>query len=360
MSMQQDAIDKILKWISDQKLPVGSKLPSVETLAGKLKLTVTPVRVALAKLADQEILIRKNGVGTFINDTDKTESILVMVPAIPKNIKEEANYEELLMDNKLLSGIITEAKKRNIRLLYCEVKPSGRFTKKSFNAAYQENPAGVILAVPGTQEMFELLIRKFGLHRIVSVNRSNPEKIFNSIYEDYENAALKIFQTAYDLGHRNYVFAHPESERLKIKYKRDQDVFLEFCRTHNEGIPARKFIFCNTELDTYRESLKFLQQNKNVTCIITVSNMRARGVVKAIEDVNLKVGKDISVISLGGFQEIAEQENLSCLLIDPEETGRKAVELLLKTSREHLTGKIVKVRGSILKNKSLGAVIKGG
>lgn len=57
----------ILQRISDQTYPPGSRLPSESELANELGVSRASVRSALARLASEGLVIRKQGDGTYVN-----------------------------------------------------------------------------------------------------------------------------------------------------------------------------------------------------------------------------------------------------------------------------------------------------
>ena len=48
----------------------------------------------------------------------------------------------------------------------------------------------------------------------------------------------------------------------------------------------------------YEETKKYLKENPDITAIFAISDFMATGVAKAICDLGLKIGKDISVVGL--------------------------------------------------------------
>ena len=67
-SLVNITINKILNMIKDQKMQPNDKLPTVEELANNFSVGRSTIREALKVLSAQNIIVVKQGAGTFISE----------------------------------------------------------------------------------------------------------------------------------------------------------------------------------------------------------------------------------------------------------------------------------------------------
>lgn len=95
MSIKQDhrllylrVIDKIKKDIEDEVYAINEKLPSEFELAKQLGVSRATLREALRLLEDEQVIIRKHGVGTFVNHKPLFSSGIEQLFSVTKMITD--------------------------------------------------------------------------------------------------------------------------------------------------------------------------------------------------------------------------------------------------------------------------------
>lgn len=125
---------------------------------------------------------------------------------------------------------------------------------------------------------------------------------------NYSTVGIDNLKSSYDateylinLGHKNIAIMLGEKNDLCISWWRYKGykVALE-----DNGITVDNENLLIGEYDTktaYNETKKLLERNNKITAIFAISDIMAMGVAKAITDLGLKVGKDISVVGFDGM-----------------------------------------------------------
>ena len=110
----------------------------------------------------------------------------------------------------------------------------------------------------------------------------------------------------------------------------------------NHGIAVKNNLICKTgELSKgniengYETAKKLFAKKKDITAVITFNDMLAIGVLKALNELRIKIPEDVSVIGFGNDIELhSYYENEECPLstvsAQREILGLKAVDLLKK------------------------------
>lgn len=133
MSKSQIVVDYIKSQINDNKLKLGEKIPTEKELGSLLNLSHTTIRNGLKILADEKIIVTKQGSGSYINNQLK-DTILILISEF--SIFDTINNFHIEIINNLKEEI---SKKNYIPSVFIDKKNEGF----SQNINY-EKLAGVI------------------------------------------------------------------------------------------------------------------------------------------------------------------------------------------------------------------------
>ena len=109
----------------------------------------------------------------------------------------------------------------------------------------------------------------------------------------------------------------------------------------------------------YEETKKYLKENPDITAIFAISDFMATGVAKAICDLGLKIGKDISVVGFDGM-DISEFYNpgITTVKQPKREIALKSIELLFDLLKGECENKHLVLETELIERESCGNIIK--
>ena len=108
-----------------------------------------------------------------------------------------------------------------------------------------------------------------------------------------------------------------------------------------------------------KKQKKYLKENPDITAIFAISDFMATGVAKAICDLGLKIGKDISVVGFDGM-DISEFYNpgITTVKQPKREIALKSIELLFDLLKGECENKHLVLETELIERESCGNIIK--
>src|SRR5581483_8002285 len=121
MAVTDEAIEKIKAMILSGELPPGSKLPNEEVFANQLGLSRNSLREATRALAAMNILVSRQGDGTYVSSLEP--HLLIEAATFAADMSQGQAALQLLQVRRLLepqavalaAGCITEAQLAQVR-----------------------------------------------------------------------------------------------------------------------------------------------------------------------------------------------------------------------------------------------------
>ncbi len=154
---------------------------------------------------------------------------------------------------------------------------------------------------------------------------------YSTIGVDNINAAYDATKYLIDKGHKKIAVMLGDENDYSISWLR----YKGYCKALTEsGIEVQSEYLLLGDFDpdkAYNETIKFLENNKDITAMFAISDMMAIGVSKAITDSRFKVGEDISLIGFDGMA-VSEFHNpgITTIKQPKEEMALKSVDLLFE------------------------------
>jgi len=109
LPIYQQLVDQIKSAAASGLFPPGSKLPSVRELAGQLAINANTVARAYSILEDQGVILRKQGVGTFVAERSVHKDISPLKQALNQLLVEAYHLQ---VTPEELEKLFQEALKR--------------------------------------------------------------------------------------------------------------------------------------------------------------------------------------------------------------------------------------------------------
>jgi len=228
---------------------------------------------------------------------------------------------------KIISGLLTTAKKQNIRILIDWVEPEHQ-DSVYFELARTDRIDGMILSTPRLNDTALKALENVDIPTVLmgSIEGSNLP------FVDVDNMKAAEKATAYltGLGHRDIVCitnAHPEYSAALERvdgYKK---------ALSSQGIPINEKLIQFADFDPesgYKCMDSILQSGESFTAVFIASDNVAIGAKAALRDANLRIPDDISLV---GFDDIPwaqySDPPLTTVQLPAESIAQSACTLLL-------------------------------
>jgi len=246
---------------------------------------------------------------------------------------------ELAVNNyNLILQIITESNKEELPKMLRERQVDGLILVGTFRDGYLNR-----ILDTGTN--------------IVMVDYNRLIKDCSQVVIDNEHGAFQAIKHCIDMGHRRIGFISGDFSR--VSFQQRFEGYRKALKMND--IPLDETIVRNDGLENGYEQVKYLVQERDIHCIFSANDLNAIHGYKAINEMNLRIPEDVSII---GFDDIdmARMANppLTTMRVYKEELGSIAVRILLNLIQGNSvnnTTTIVPTR--LIKRKSVYELNKG-
>ena len=225
--------------------------------------------------------------------------------------------------SRVLEGIETELAVNNYNLILQIITESN---KDELPKMLREQQVDGLILVGTFKDGYLNRILDSGIN-IVMID---PHKIIKDcckILIDNEHGAFQAIKYLIDRGHRRIGFISGDLSRLSFQQR--YDGYKKALKLNT--ISLDKNIVHTGGLENGYEQVKYLIEEHNVRCIFSANDLNAIYGYKAINELNLKVPDDVSIV---GFDDIdmarMSSPPLTTVRVYKEELGSIAVRILLK------------------------------
>ena len=331
----QQIIDSIVSNISNGKLEIGDKIPSINEVSEELYLSRDTVEKAYKILKDRKIITSVRGKGFYINRTtllskmnilfliNKPSSYKMRIyDSFVKNVGMEGCHVNLCIYHCDQTLFLNLLKKHRGAYDYYIVMPHFK-DERSRHLSSSEEIQKEIEKIPGEK----LLILDNGKLQI--------ENCFASITQDYENDIFSALEIAKDKL-RNYsklIFVYPR----QVAYPYPERIyrgFKKFCRFNDLDNEVIEKIYDDMPLD-------------KKDAYITIEEIDLVNLIKQINNSNLTLGEDVGIIS---YNETPLKELLGITVIS---TNFKKMGILAAEAINNKKRLFVKNEFNFIDRKSL-------
>ncbi|MEO1772172.1 LacI family DNA-binding transcriptional regulator [Candidatus Enterococcus ferrettii] len=196
---------------------------------------------------------------------------------------------------------------------------------------------GAVLVIGQVEE--HLLEEIYSKNRnVVIIDDAKVSKKFDTVYSDLEEATESHLDRIYQKGHRNIAFiggfrrirSNNGSEIIKYDDIRHL-TYLNWMKRQQLGEYSAAFVGDWTTIEGMRLGQEFIAAYRNKelpTAIVVGSDPMAVGVYRALQEKNIRIPEDISIVSYDNI-EVAEflMPSLSTINIETEEIGSLSVRM---------------------------------
>lgn len=220
-------MDKIKSDIESEKLRPGERLPSEAELSKQLGVSRATLREALRLLEEEKIVIRRHGVGTFINskpvfsggigelfsvtDAIERQGYKAGTMILKTAFEESGEEERKRLSLKQGEGVLMIERIRTadgLPVVYCIDRIPAHLASEGYSA--------------GGESIFTWLESTTGIRITYAVAQIEPmgynEKVSNLLHCDRSTPLLLLEQIHYDENERPILYSHNYFRADKIRF----------------------------------------------------------------------------------------------------------------------------------------------
>lgn len=308
------------------QLRPGDRVPSEKDLAGHYHVSQITSKNAINGLAEEGILIRHRGKGTFVNATYED------LPAMSRNkgfIGLILPSMKTKVDQRIMNAIEQYVRESGYYLLVKITQESPLEESKAIDDLLLLRVKGLII-FPIEQEMYNNDLLRLTLNRfpLVMLDRYMKEIETYSVAADNLDGACRAVGYLLGKGHKHIAFV-----TVKVTNSATADRAVGFERAFlDRNLPIHKNLWCTLgikDIATGRSVSiiqEFLQDNPAITAVFTCNAELTGHTRRAMDAMNPQAGRRVELVSF----DQSEWSDVSYVKQNVEEMCRVTIELLLE------------------------------
>lgn len=337
-SLYEQVYESLKKEIITAKYQVGDRVPSEKELSDTFQVSRITSKKALEKLMNEGYVYRQRGKGTFVSEfrNSKKEQINRF-----NKIKPLFGLIVTNFDDSFGSGLITSLEEASSDKCLIIFKCSLGISKREEKIVKELLDFGIdgLIVFPAqaehySSEILKMVVDKFPL---VLIDRSFKGLATSSVSTDNEDAAKRGTNHLFDLGHEKIgvlMPSHFETTTIKDRLNGIVEAFSE------KQLIVNRDLWCSnikstlpTPMASKAEDLEIIKEhiknNPEITALFALEYNIAVLAKTAIEQLNLKVPEDISIICFDSPPWNEIDWKYTHLQQNEEEIGKLTIERLL-------------------------------
>jgi DNA-binding LacI/PurR family transcriptional regulator len=345
--------DQLLDNISSGKLAPGDKTPSEKELCDTFGVSRITSKKALEMLAEQGIIVRRPGLGSFVADAYEE---------VQEEVSGHRTIGLLISDfndtfgTRLIYSVEEACNSLGYHMILKRTKESQDEEKNALRSLIDEKVAGILMIpVHGEYYNGEILRQMLRKRPFVFVDRKMPGLPVPTVSTDTVTASVMAVKELLDLGHRNIAFF----SRTVLYTSTIEDRRYGFIKAFSDyGLPFTQDCFCPPLASSNDIGMvtRYLMEHPEITAAFTSEFEIALLVKIAAESLNLKIPQDFSIITFDSPQYLSD---FTYIKQDEDAMGKKAVEMLHRIISGTDTASVedVFLPAELVPGKSLHAII---
>jgi len=322
--------------INKRKLRPGDRIPSEERIAEKYGVSLGTVRQAMAELANEGLIYKEQGRGTFVAEKKRGKTFTIGL---------------LLTDignpffSQIARSIQEKAHLLGYSMIYYNTNDQLSREAESIDMLIKRRVDGVIL-VPVLKDGEEKLMQKLRGNDIsfVYLDRYLNEPASDYIIVDNFCGVRQSMEYLISLGHKRIgcISAQPYTwvleQRVKAykKIVRENNLAMEDSLVQISDLPDDK--------GGYDAANKLFSMKNRPTAIFATNDIIAIGAYKAAKDKGIRIPQDLSLV---GFDDIEVSSHLEVPLTTVSQPinkmGEMAVKILAEKGKKENPEKVQKI-----------------
>lgn len=244
---------------------------------------------------------------------------------------------------KVIGGIEEVVNKENINMILCNTKNSPEKEEKYLKILFQKKVDGLILFTSATNDENLKKFQKWNIP-VVLIDREIESSNISAVIMDDYGASFEVTNYLIKKGHKRIgiiLFSTSIAtgeQRLKG--------YIDAHKKNNVDLDKRLIKVAGLESnDSFRATNELLSLDDKPTAIFTTNDIMLLGALKSINNNNLKIPHDISLITFFNFEWLKYlNPPITAVKLPTFEMGSQAAELLIKlinSKEENYPKKIV-------------------
>lgn len=281
----------------------------------------------------------------YFSSNEKNDTIAIIIPNIHNSFYSE-----------IVKGITYTANKYNFDILLYDTNDELKKELKYLKKAVEQKVNGIIFMSSSKGDENDELKKLFLQIKIpiILMDKEIKNLQFDGIFLDDISGTFLLTKTLIENGHKNIgiLVGENDSEVTKKRLKGYKEGLLEYEIPYNqENIFYSSF---TKEHLAYNILDNVLKNENRPTAIISCSGLLTIALVKSIKDADLKIGKDLAIVS---FDDVKILQllgmNITSASTDLQEMGKAGFDLLYKKIKnETLFSSKLKIIPNIIKRGS--------
>jgi GntR family transcriptional regulator of arabinose operon len=328
---------RIIEMIKEQGLNPGDKIMSQNELAKLFKVGAPTVCRALGELADDGILYRVHGKGTFVAEPLQIPETEQPTGEITVAIYPFENYHGNDYLLELAEGISQGIMRHRFS---CKYITRSKFEHSGLSIAeymFTHQIDGIIM--PGGDENDLLLAEELRDSGFPCVLINRYVDGCDTVSCDHYAGTVQLMEILAGNGHQRIFFAGSEG---KISSSKERfDAYVDFCHSHR--IYKEELIYLGDTDDVKSGQVAFKQllaMSNRPTAIMVATGYIMKRIIQPLVENGLSIPDDISVVVYDDQHLAPKYGRFTCAKQPLEKMGATAVDIMNKNLRFHKKGAI--------------------
>ncbi len=290
------------------KYRAGDRLPSELELAHEFKTSRPTIHKILSNLTRQGLLLRKNGIGTFVNGPKLKNDTVMVVLSSPSDTLPGRN-PSWFSSQYMLEGIGSRASERGIAVQVTHLHPDERSHTETVEILLKSRVKGYFFPMLGG---YAGTVRELHARGAACVVRSHaPLDYCHSVYGLLREGVKEGIKELINSGCRRIAhFSLPLRPWNAATYERIRFEGYEEALAE-AGLPVERELLreCGGfPHDGYQETRRMLAEGVRPDAVFGGVDFRTLGIMQALAEAGLRIPEDVSVLGSDNLQDCLEQK----------------------------------------------------
>lgn len=244
---------------------------------------------------------------------------------------------------RLAKGVISVCEKLNYNVIVCNSDSNVNLGKKYVRMLLQKNIDGLLIA---TLDLNEADIKNLHLKKIPFVLITCKLDLPNINYyiaDDYYGGNI-LTEYLIGLGHKKIFFLRGmDTYSVEQRIKAFKDTMDKYKIPYSDSNFSGKIL---SEEDAYKETRKFIKNNKDFTAIIAVNDIVAISAMEVLREKNYKIPEDISIVGydnlkIASLVEVPLTTVKQPKLVFGEQSAERLIEMIENPDSQKKAKKVI-------------------